>query len=121
MRRGLSLAVLACCLMWTAADAQPVGRCLDFSGTADSIRKPKAVEDSVASLTDAVAKWKATNGITGPVTQTAMKPEPHPYWRSTVATDLLLPPDTITDTTYTICWKGVVSPVVCTTGAKVCW
>jgi hypothetical protein len=27
----------------------------------------------------------------------------------------------ITDTSYTLCWRGVVSPVVCTSGAKVCW
>jgi hypothetical protein len=22
---------------------------------------------------------------------------------------------------YTICWSGVVSPYVCTSGAKACW
>ena len=35
--------------------------------------------------------------------------------------DLFLAPDVITDSAYTVCWKGVVSPVVCTSGAKVCW
>jgi hypothetical protein len=28
---------------------------------------------------------------------------------------------TLSDSAYTICWTGVVSPVVCTSGAKVCW
>jgi hypothetical protein len=27
----------------------------------------------------------------------------------------------VTAKSYTVCWKGVVSPVVCTSGAKVCW
>jgi hypothetical protein len=122
MRRSVSLAVLACCWVWTSAvAAEDTGRCLYFSGTADSLRKPKAIEDSLASLKEAIDKWKTDNGIAGPVTQTAMKPEPHPYWRSTISPDLFLPPDTVTDTTYTLCWKGVVSPVVCTTGAQVCW
>jgi hypothetical protein len=27
----------------------------------------------------------------------------------------------VSDSAYTLCWKGVVSPVVCTSGAKLCW
>ena len=91
------------------------------SGTADALRKAKAVDDSLVALQDAITKWKTDNAITGVVTQTAQKPEPHPYWRSAVAPELFLPPDVVTDTTYTLCWKGVVSPVVCTSGTKVCW
>jgi hypothetical protein len=34
---------------------------------------------------------------------------------------LFLPPDVVTDASYTLCWKGVVSPVVCTSGTKLCW
>ena len=26
-----------------------------------------------------------------------------------------------TDQVYTICWKGVVSPAVCTSGTEICW
>jgi hypothetical protein len=118
MRFGLLLALLAVQLCTPAAAQQ---RCLFFSGTADSLRKAKAVEDSLASLRGAIDKWKAENGVTTPVTETAEKPNPHPYWRSTVSPDLFLAPDVVSDTAYTICWKGVVSPVVCTSGAKVCW
>ena len=32
-----------------------------------------------------------------------------------------LKPDVVTAKSYTVCWKGVVSKVVCTSGAKVCW
>jgi hypothetical protein len=121
MRRSglLVMVVAAGCGLVTPAAAVP--RCLYISGTADALRKPKAVEDSLVALKDAITKWKTDNGITGVIKQTAQKPEPHPYWRSTVAPDLFLPPDTVTDTTYTVCWKGVVSPVVCTSAAQVCW
>jgi hypothetical protein len=116
------ITIIICCYsgLGSAASAQTT-RCLYISGTADGLRKSKAIEDSLASLAEAISKLKTDNGIAGPMTQTAMKPEPHPYWRSTVSPELLLPPDTVTDTTYTLCWKGVVSPVVCTTGAQVCW
>jgi hypothetical protein len=121
MRRSglLVMVVAAGCGLVTPAAAVP--RCLYISGTADALRKLKAVEDSLVALKDAITKWKTDNGITGVIKQTAQKPEPHPYWRSTVAPDLFLPPDTVTDTTYTVCWKGVVSQVVCTSAAKVCW
>jgi hypothetical protein len=113
------LLAIACCGLPRSGGA--VSRCLVIHGTADALIKSKAVQGSLDSLQEAIDKWKAENGITGPVTQTAVRPDPHPYWRSSVSPELFLPPDLITDTTYTICWKGVVSPVVCTTGAKVCW
>jgi hypothetical protein len=100
----------------TAADQ----RCLMFSGTADALSKPAAVEGSRTSLQDAIAKWKTENHVE--VYQAkAAKPDPHPYWRSAIFPELFLAPDEITDQAYTICWKGVVSPVVCTSGAEVCW
>ena len=48
-------------------------------------------------MREAIDKWKTDNGVTGPVSETAQKPEPHPYWRSAVSPDLFLPPDTVTD------------------------
>lgn len=118
MRLAFLLVLLAAQWMLPAAAQQ---RCVFFSGTADSLRKAQAVEDSLGSLKEAIDKWKAENGVTAPVTQVAQKPNPHPYWRKTISSDLFLPPDIVSDTTYTICWKGVVSPVVCTSGSKVCW
>ena len=108
MRRSglLAMVVAAGCGLVTPAAAVP--RCLYISGTADALRKAKAVDDSLVALQDAITKWKTDNAITGVVTQTAQKPEPHPYWRSAVAPELFLPPDVVTDTTYTLCWKGVV-------------
>ena len=121
MRRSVLLAMvaIACCAPLTRPTAAPA-RCLFISGTADSLVKTRAVEDSLTSLRDAIDKWKAANGVTGPISQTAEKPAPHPYWRSAVSPELFLAPDVVTDSTYTLCWKGVVSPVVCTSGAKLC-
>ena len=122
MRRSLLLAVVAvaCWVMPFPVSAQ-LTRCMYFSGTADALIKSNAVDESLKSLREAIDKWKAETGVTGPVSQTAQKPQPVPYWRSEVRPDLFLPPDVVSDATYTLCWKGVVSPVVCTSGAKVCW
>lgn len=122
MDRSVLLALaFAFCVAVGPASAQEGTRCLVFTGTADSLGKTKAVAGSIASLREAIDKWKKDNAITGPVTETADKPTPHPYWRSTISPELMLPPDVVSDTSYTLCWKGVVSPVVCSSGARVCW
>ena len=72
------MVVAAGCGLVTPAAAVP--RCLYISGTADAPRKAKAVDDSLVALQDALTKWKTDNAIAGVVTQTAQKPEPHPYW-----------------------------------------
>jgi hypothetical protein len=122
MRRSLLLALVAfaCWVMPFAASAQ-FTRCMYFSGTADALVKSNAVDASLKSLREAIDKWKAENGMTGPVSEMAQKPNPVPYWRSEVRPDLFLPPDVVSDASYTLCWKGVVSPVVCTSGTKLCW
>jgi hypothetical protein len=74
-----------------------------------------------AALHETITAWKAKNAITGTVRETPEKPEPHPYWRSAVSPDLFLTPDVVTTSDYTICWKGVISKAVCTSGTKLCW
>jgi hypothetical protein len=123
MRGYLKLAILGtlACGLLPQPLAAAADRCLVFSGTADALGKQKAVDDSRISLQGAIAKWKTDNQVADPVSVIADKPAPHPYWRSAISPDLFLAPDVITDSAYTVCWKGVVSPVVCTSGAKVCW
>ncbi len=121
MRPSILLALIAVAFWGTAyriAAAQT--RCVFVSGTADGVDKSHAVEQSLKSLREAIDKWKTENSVTGLVSETAEKPTPHPYWRNTVPSYLLLPPDVVSDSAYTICWTGVVSPVVCTSGAQLC-
>lgn len=96
-------------------------RCVSVRATDDAINKNRGVEKSLKSLRAVIDEWKADNGITGSVIETAQKPEPHPFWRSSVPSHAFLPPDVVSESAYTICWSGVVSPVVCSSGARLCW
>jgi len=86
----------------------------------DGLQKQMAVEASRSSLEDAIRQWESKNGVAA-VDVKAAKPVPRPYWRSSVRPFLVLTPDEMSDRAYTICWQGVISPVVCTSGAEVCW
>ena len=121
MRSAVLLGLLVG-LSGTSVSAQMTEeRCLSFSGTSDAVRKSNAVEASLASLKKAIDKWKAETGTAGPFTETAERPQPVPYWRSSIRPELFLQPDAVTETTHTICWRGVFSPVVCTSGTRLCW
>ena len=115
--------VLTAVVCWSTSCSIAVAQmqCVSFSDTIDGVNKDRAVEKSLKSLDEQIEKWKVDNGVTGPVTVTAERPQPHPFWRSSVPSYALLPPDVVSDTAYTICWTGVVSPVVCTSGTRVCW
>ena len=95
-------------------------KCLTISGTGDGINKKVALDSSRSAIATEIEKLEAENHVTT-VESKAWKPDPRPYWRSSVADYLFLPPDDVTDQVYTICWKGVVSPAVCTSGTEVCW
>ena len=96
MRPTIVLTALVC---WstpcTIAAAQT--QCVSFSDSIDGVNKDRAVEKSLKSLNEQIEKWKADNGVTGPVTVTAEKPQPHPFWRSSVPSYALLPPDVVSD------------------------
>ena len=94
--------------------------CTGFSGTADGFDKETAVSRAQASLAEAVVEFKAQKKL-GAVTVSAMRAKPQPYWRDSVSKELFFKPDIVTSRSYTVCWSGVVSPYVCTSGAKVCW
>jgi hypothetical protein len=78
--------VLTAVVCWstpcTIAAAQT--QCASFSDTIDGVNKDRAVEKSLKSLDEQIEKWKADNGVTGPVTVAAEKPQPQPFWRSSV-------------------------------------
>ena len=74
------MAVVCWSTACTIAAAQT--QCVSFSDTIDGVNKDRAVEKSLKSLDEQIEKWKADNGVTGPVTVTAEKPQPRPFWRT---------------------------------------
>lgn len=94
--------------------------CVGLSGTADGVDKRTAVARSQNALKEAIAEYKAAKRIRS-VSISPMRAKPQPYWRDSVSPSLYQKPDVVTSQGHTICWSGVVSPTVCTSGAKVCW
>ena len=110
-----ALAIAVLCVAVAPANA---AGCMQLVGTADGWDKADALSGSQAALAQEVNDFKKGKGA---VTVTAMKARPQPYWRESVSDYLYVKPDVVTAKSYTVCWHGVVSPVVCTSGAKVCW
>ena len=111
-----ALVVAGLCVI--AVAPAKAGGCNKLIGTADGWDKSDALSGSQLALAQAVNAFKKGKGT---VTVTAMKAKPQPYWRESVSADLYVKPDVVTAKSYTVCCHGVVSPVVCTSGAKLCW
>lgn len=114
---GSALIAAGLCL---AQGAPANAGCLGFSGTADGFDKVTAVTRAQAAVATAISEYKAQKRL-GAVSVTAMRAKPQPYWRDSVNADLFHKPDIVKANSYTVCWAGVVSPYVCTSGAKACW
>ena len=114
---GLAFVAAGLCL---AQGAPANAACLGFSGTADGFDQETGVSRAQLALADAITEFKASKRLPA-VTVSAMRAKPQPYWRDSVSADLYYKPDIVKSNSYTICWHGVVSPYVCTSGAKVCW
>jgi hypothetical protein len=117
--RVLGLALIAAGLC-TVQNAPANAACLGFSGTADGFDKVTAVTRAQAAVATAIAEYKSQKRLRT-VSVTPMRATPQPYWRSSVSASLFHKPDIVKANSYTVCWSGVVSPYVCTSGAKACW
>jgi hypothetical protein len=111
-------ALIAVGLCVVAAVPAQAGGCSKLLGTADGWNKQDALSGAQSALAEAIVEFKRGKGA---VSVTPLKAKPQPYWRDAVSAELFLKPDVVTAKSHTVCWKGVVSPVVCTSGAKVCW
>ncbi|MEG6507444.1 hypothetical protein V6C03_00490 [Methyloligella sp. 2.7D] len=100
--------------------APAAARCVGVSGTADGFDKQTAVTRAQAAVVESVNDIKAKYRVRS-VSLAPRKMKPQPYWRSEVPADVYVKPDIITRSTHTVCWHGVVSPYVCTSGARVCF
>jgi hypothetical protein len=122
--RRSALVLIACLAFGAPAQAG----CVGASGTADGFDKETAVSRAQEALDDYIKQYKATNHLSA-INVSAMRASPHPYWRSSVSDDMfclgincgIYKPDIVNAHSHTVCWHGVVSPYVCTSGAKICW
>ena len=94
--------------------------CVVLAGTADGFDKETAVSRAQRSLEDYIQQYKVENHL-GAVTVSARRAEPQPYWRGRVSENMMYHPDIVTEKSHTVCWQGVISTYVCTSGAQVCW
>jgi hypothetical protein len=118
-KRVLGLALVTAGL--SLAQSGPAGAgCMGFSGTADGFDQETAVSRAQAAVAQAIVDYRTQKRL-GAGTITAMRMQPQPYWRDSVSPDLFHKPDIVNSNSYTVCWSGVVSPYVCTSGAKACW
>jgi len=117
--RFAAIAALALAIQTTATDTSQARSCSLVSGTADGFTKSQAVVRSRDALNEYIVQFKREHGWRS-MSVTPAKAPPNPYWRSKVAGTLYLKPDLQTNTAYTICWEGVISPAVCTSGARIC-
>lgn len=117
--RVLALALIAGAAS-LAQSAPADAACLGFSGTADGVDKQTAVSRSQSAVVEAITEYKAQKRLASPRVS-PMRAKPQPYWRDSVRDELFVKPDIVTGQMYTVCWTGVVSPFVCTSGSKACW
>ena len=117
--RGSALALIPAgfCI---ALGAPAQAACVGLSGTADGFDKETAVSRAQLALDEYVKQYKAEKKL-GAVTLSAMRAAPQPYWRGSVSENMMYKPDIVNSKSYTVCWQGVVSSYVCTSGAKACW
>ena len=121
--RSLSRVLALASMVGVLSLAQPApagAACLGFSGTADGMNQQTAVSRSQNAVTEAISEYKSQKRLGAP-SLSPMHAKPQPYWRDSVRSELFVKPDIVTSQIYTVCWKGVVSPFVCTSGSKACW
>ena len=119
-KRVLSLALIGAGLCCGAQAAPANAACREFSGTARGWDQVTAVTLAQAAVADAIKQYRTEKKI-GPITVKAMRAKPQPYLRNVVTNDLFYKPNIVKANSYTVCWRGVVDPYVCTSGAKACW
>jgi hypothetical protein len=118
-----SIFLVGAVMLAISAPASAKAACYVVSRTNDGLSKPTAIAASRASFDAGLQGYKRRRGWRRITSVRARRVRPDPLWkavRTSVPRSALLPPAVWSRRHYTICWTGVVSPVVCTTGALVC-
>ena len=122
IKMNFPMLAVAALLFVLAAPHDADAACQVVNGTQDGGNKQRAVEKSRATLEDAIAAMKKRPGW-GTASVTPVRVRATPLWkmvRTSVPKDAYLRPDVVSDRAYTVCWEGVYSPAVCSSGAKLC-
>jgi hypothetical protein len=121
LRETILTGTLAAVILAAPMAAQAA--CYVVSRTNDGVNKSSAVAASQMAFDNDLRNYKRTRGWRRITSVRARRVRPDPLWkavRTSVPRSMILKPDVRTSRHHTVCWPGVVSPVVCTTGALVC-
>ena len=118
---GLSLLLAVALLAFTPPPVAEAA-CQVINGTQDGRNKQRAVEKSRETLEEAIVAAKRKYGWKN-ISVTPVRVRATPLWkmvRTSVPKDAYLRPDVVSSRAYTVCWEGVYSPAVCSSGARIC-
>ena len=122
LRLKTTAAVVAILFAGLLLPASAEAACQVINGTQDGRNKQRAVEKSRETLEEAIVATKRKNGWTN-VNIMPVRVRATPLWkmvRTSVPKDAYLRPDVVSSRAYTVCWEGVYSPAVCSSGARIC-
>jgi hypothetical protein len=116
--RGSALALIAA-VFCLALGAPAHAGCVGLSGTADGFDKETAVSRAQLALADYITIQGGETSRRRQGERAACPPSTLLAFHLSAA--ICSRPDIVNARSYTVCWHGVVSPYVCTSGAKICW
>ncbi len=93
-----------------------------IAATNSGLTKGRALAASQAAVKSRAQELKAKHGWRR-VSIAAVKVKTDPFWkavRPVVPDNIIFRPDIRTSYAHTTCWPGVVVPIVCTSGARIC-
>ena len=112
----------AAAIFFTTLQPAAAVRCELISATNSARSVTDAVRAAQQNARDTAEQLRQRHGWSN-VTLRAKQVTPDPFWKSVrpeVHDGMLIKPDIVTSESYTQCWRGVVVPFVCTSGAVAC-
>lgn len=109
-------------LLFALPEPVAAQNCQLVKGTQDGRNKQRAIEKSRETLEIGVKEVQQRRGWKR-VSVTPRRLRAEPLWkmvRTSVPKEAYMWPAVKSSRAYTVCWEGVFSPAVCTSGALVC-
>ena len=119
----ISVAVLGVAGLASISVQPAEAACQLVKATHSSAHKADAAKMSQQLVLQSAQELKRARGWSS-ISLRARRVKGDPFWKAVrpgdPPADALMKPDIVTGRFYTTCFKGVVVPVVCTTGSAVC-